>query len=80
VPSVSYTVVRIFDGAGRPVATLYSGDSVGEREVIWSGRDELGRPLPPGLYVCHLETSDLAYGSNSRATKTAPIVVGTELR
>jgi hypothetical protein len=80
VPSVSYTRVRIFDGAGRPVATLYSGDSIGEREVIWSGRDELGRPLPPGLYVCHLETSDLRYGANGRATKTAPIVLGTELR
>ena len=80
VPSVSTAVVRIFDSAGRSVATLYSGDSVGERELIWSGRDEMGQPLPPGLYVCHLQTSDLTYQSNSKTTTTAPIVIGARLR
>ena len=80
VPNVSYTVVRIFDAAGREVTTLYSGDSAGEREITWTGRDQDGKPVPPGLYICHVEARDLSAGSDAVTAKTAPVVVGTKLR
>jgi hypothetical protein len=77
-PSMSDVTLRVFDAAGRLVATLYAGASIGERTAAWTGRDGAGRPFPPGLYVCHFQAVESLSGT--RTTDSAPIVIGTELK
>jgi hypothetical protein len=77
-PASSDVTIRIFDAAGRLVSTLYNGASVGERSIAWTGRDALGKPLPPGLYVCHIKVVESVTGTTS--TESAPIVIGTQLK
>ncbi len=76
--SRSRVVLRIFDVAGREVRVLYSGDSVGEQEIEWDGKDSRGRDVSPGLYICCFETFDFITGKQS--IETIPIVVGTKLK
>ncbi len=76
--SSSQVVMRIFDGAGRLVRTLYSGSSVGKSEVFWDGTGDDGKPVPPGLYICFIEVVEK--GTGRVATRSMPIVVGTQLR
>ena len=77
-PASSDVTVRIFDCAGRLVSTLYSGASTGERQIDWRGRDENDRPLPAGLYICHIKVVEAVTGRTR--TETAPIVIGTQLK
>jgi len=77
-PALSDVTVRIFDGAGRLVSTLYNGASLGERQIDWMGRDSDDRPLPPGLYICHIRAVEAVTGHTD--TKSAPIVIGTQLK
>jgi hypothetical protein len=77
-PALSWVTLRVFDGAGRPVGTIYNGASTGEREFFWTGRDDEGKPLAAGLYVCHLEAVEANTGRE--ITKSAPIVIGTRLK
>ncbi len=46
--------VRILDLAGRVVAEL-AGMSGDFASYTWSGRDAQGVPVPPGLYLCHVD-------------------------
>ncbi len=49
--------LRVYDIAGRPVATLASGNMPpGEYHARWNGRDALGRPVASGVYFMRLET------------------------
>jgi hypothetical protein len=77
-PSAAQTTLRIFDGKGRLVATLFSGMSVGVSEKVWDGRQATGEPVPPGLYICFLDSIEA--GTGRKTTDSAPIVVGVELR
>ncbi|MFZ1946157.1 MAG: lamin tail domain-containing protein [bacterium] len=77
-PALSSVALRVFDGAGRQVGTIYSGASTGEREFFWTGRDDEGKPLAAGLYICHLEAVEANTGR--AITKSAPIVIGTRLK
>jgi hypothetical protein len=44
--------VAVWDLLGRLVRQVYAGrDDVGTYERTWDGRDELGRLVPPGLYL-----------------------------
>lgn len=43
--------VSIYDLSGRQVMTL-AGDTVG---FSWDGRDEAGKLLPPGAYICQIK-------------------------
>ena len=44
--------VAVWDLSGRLVRQVYAGrDDVGTYERMWDGRDELGRLVPPGLYL-----------------------------
>jgi hypothetical protein len=77
-PGSTEVILRIFDGAGRKIRTLYSGRSVGEVTVPWDGRDNDGKLVPAGLYICHIELIEAVSGRIS--TETAPIVVGVQLK
>jgi hypothetical protein len=77
-PSEAQVTLRIFDGKGRLVTTLFSGMSVGKSEKMWDGRSESGEPVPPGLYVCFLDSIEARTGK--KTTDSAPIVVGVELK
>jgi hypothetical protein len=77
-PGTSEVILRLYDGSGRKVTTLYSGTSVGTVTVSWNGKDSDGRPVSPGLYVCHLEVTESVSGR--RSTESVPIVVGVKLK
>ena len=48
--------VRVFDLAGRHVATLLDGSvEAGERELIWDGLDVAGHPVASGVYLARAE-------------------------
>ncbi|UCF79185.1 MAG: metallophosphoesterase [Candidatus Eiseniibacteriota bacterium] len=52
-------VLRVYDTSGRTVRTLVSGWREADRhEVVWDGRDNEGRLLASGVYLCKLETPD----------------------
>ena len=73
----SHIAVRIFDLKGRAITTLYDGPCLGPLRSAWDGRDENGRKVPPGVYVCHVQARER---SGSKVTDAAvPIVVGTKL-
>jgi hypothetical protein len=51
--------LSVHDAHGRRVGTLVSGIlPSGSHSRIWSGRDDLGRPVAGGLYFLRLETGD----------------------
>lgn len=48
--------LRIYDVTGRLVKTLVEGKNhCGKHVVVWDGRNEIGRKMPPGIYFCRLE-------------------------
>ncbi|MBM3320615.1 MAG: S8 family serine peptidase [Candidatus Eisenbacteria bacterium] len=64
-PTVSFSVqvriatnlrIRLYDARGALVDTLFN-DAVaaGEHEVVWSGTDREGKPLPSGVYFAQAE-------------------------
>ncbi len=75
----SHVTLRIFDLAGRLVATLYDGDGLPfPVSKEWDGTDQLGQWVGLGTYLCHLEVVNNNNGK--RTVKIAPIVVGTILK
>ena len=48
----------LYDAAGRRVRTLVAATSLpaGDHALGFDGRDDQGRPLPSGSYLCRLET------------------------
>lgn len=53
--------LRIYDVAGRGVRELWHGAAgPGENHVVWDGRDDTGRGVPPGLYIVRLATRGAA--------------------
>ncbi len=48
--------LAIYDSAGRHVRELYPGTvlDAGEHEIVWDGRDDAGRTLPSGVYLCKI--------------------------
>ena len=76
-PKASHIAVRIFDLQGRSVATLYNGWCLGPQRATWDGRDEAGRKVPPGVYVCHVQARPRVGGEV--VEDAAPIVVGMRL-
>jgi hypothetical protein len=50
--------VRIFDASGRLVRVLSANSSLlTANPVVWNGRDESGRMLGPGTYICRVWVS-----------------------
>lgn len=68
--------LRVFDAGGRHVTTLYDELRSVSYKIIgtWNGRDEVNAIVPPGIYLLHLEVTDITTGRSS--TAMAPVVVG----
>lgn len=57
LPVSSRADVSVFDATGRRVAVLADGMyAAGMMAVAWNGRDDDGRPVASGRYVCRLTT------------------------
>lgn len=55
-PTAGHVRLAVFDVAGRRVRTLVDREvAPGWKEVLWSGHDDAGAPLPNGTYLCRLE-------------------------
>jgi hypothetical protein len=66
LPSTGPASVRVFDVAGRRVATLLDATlGAGSHRTTWDGRDDDGAPAPSGVYFVALRTRD---GEASRRT------------
>jgi hypothetical protein len=56
LPEAGAATVRVYDVAGREVATLVDGPlAEGDHEVVWDGRDGAGRRLAAGMYLARLD-------------------------
>lgn len=74
----THVTLRVFDMAGRLVATLRDGDGIPIAVTFkWDGRNELGDRLTPGSYILHYEVVNEETGD--KTVKVAPVVVGTLL-
>jgi hypothetical protein len=50
--------VAIYDAAGRRVRNLFGGHGAGATRETWDGRDDAGRSVPAGVYLCEAVTND----------------------
>jgi subtilisin family serine protease len=58
LPVASFVNLAVYDPAGRRVATLIgAAKPAGEHEAVWFGRDENGRRVASGVYVCRIEAA-----------------------
>lgn len=71
-PLDSEITLYIFNSAGVLVKTLLKWSRFsGRRTIEWDGRDEKGRDLPTGLYLCQI----IASMKEARATAVMPFVI-----
>ena len=50
--------LRVYDAGGRLVRVLFGGVAErGTQAVTWDGRDERGRQVGSGVYVCRLRSA-----------------------
>ena len=70
VPAATAVRLTVHDVAGRLVRTLAADGIVaaGRHQVVWDGRDDAGRAVAAGVYLCRLEAADYA------ATRGLPLV------
>ncbi|MCR4437899.1 MAG: FlgD immunoglobulin-like domain containing protein [bacterium] len=55
LPQASRVTLQVYNLAGVKVASLRDGmESAGRHSVVWDGRDEMGRPVAAGVYMCRL--------------------------
>jgi hypothetical protein len=54
-----WAALSVYDISGRRVRTLIDGDvHAGPHNIAWDGKDDKGRALGMGLYICRLEADD----------------------
>ncbi len=60
LPRAAPVVLAIYDLSGRRVRTLRDGadEPAGSHEAEWDGRDDGGRVVPSGVYVCRLTAGE----------------------
>ncbi|PWB73793.1 hypothetical protein C3F09_04840 [candidate division GN15 bacterium] len=56
-PQASNYTLKIYDRDGRVVRTLAGSAELVRRTYEWDGRDDSGRRLPIGIYICYLEAA-----------------------
>jgi hypothetical protein len=58
LPQAGPASLRIYDGQGRMIRTLVSGDRpAGRQSVHWDGRDDGGRAAESGVYFARLNAN-----------------------
>ncbi|TAL70590.1 MAG: T9SS type A sorting domain-containing protein [Bacteroidetes bacterium] len=73
LPTSGYVTVKIYDMAGNVIKTLYNGyQNMGEQELPWNGKDELGGVLSSGSYLYELNFSPT---SNTKSYSLRNIMV-----
>lgn len=76
-PRASTIEVRVFDLKGRPVATLANRLCVGQTRLAWDARDDRGKVVPPGAYICQIQAKERSGGEVTQAA--VPVVIGMKL-
>ncbi|MBC7185800.1 MAG: T9SS type A sorting domain-containing protein [Calditrichaeota bacterium] len=57
LPADEQVTLVVYDLLGRQVRTLVAGEKVaGAHRVAWDGKDDQGRLLPSGQYLCVLRS------------------------
>jgi hypothetical protein len=58
MPEAGQANVEIYDVLGRKVTTLSEGmQAAGEHSIVWNGKDQSGKPIATGIYLCRIKTS-----------------------
>jgi|GEM_PF-792292 len=73
-PSTDRLSLRIFDLKGRLVRDIFSNVPGGSSTHYWFGDDKHYKPVPPGIYILHLE---LEKGDGKIESLNKPVIVGT---
>jgi hypothetical protein len=56
LPRAGNVELALFDLAGRHLRTLWSGERAdGPARSTWDGRDERGRVVATGIYLCRIQ-------------------------
>ena len=72
--------VTVRDSLGKPVKSFTpSSTSKGEYEVVWDGKDELGRAMPQGMYQLEVSASDSKGNTRSATTYIMEQIRGIRL-
>ncbi|MBN2030782.1 choice-of-anchor D domain-containing protein [bacterium] len=59
LPKKSQVEISIFNAIGQRVRKLYIGtENAGHHEIEWDGKDDLGRSVSSGVYICRLKASE----------------------
>lgn len=67
LPYAADTRIAVYDVTGQLVTTLVWGEQqAGEHEVVWKGKDNIGREVSSGVYFVHMKTEN--YQSNKKLT------------
>jgi len=77
-PTDTTVTIKIFDSAGKLVKTLLEKREAGGQQVIsWDGKDDSGKRVPVGLYICQI----IAAGGKQKTpnTGTATVIVAEKL-
>jgi hypothetical protein len=77
-PKATQISVRVYDLKGRAVVTLFDGMCLGPSRSTWDGRDDSGNKVPPGVYICHIQSRERTGGDGT--DEAIPIVVGRKLK
>ena len=61
LPARTDVRLSVYEISGRRVATLASGSmEAGSHQIVWTGRDDHGRPVSSGVYFYRLEAGEKA--------------------
>ncbi|MGQ9560305.1 MAG: T9SS type A sorting domain-containing protein [Candidatus Oleimicrobiaceae bacterium] len=56
LPKSFHITLEIYNLLGQRICTLVNEKQpAGYYSILWEGRDDTGRPVPSGVYVCHLK-------------------------
>jgi len=59
LPVDGYTILKLYDITGRTIRTLVDGPAdAGKHIVSWDGTDDVGKPVPSGIYFYQLKSGE----------------------